>query len=125
MSVLQEFLLPPIPQLLGLDASAATQQQGGFGGSISSTLALPAAAAGGLMMQAWNLTGMLTGSGLGGSRSQNPGGAAGGAGGGAAQQGHAAAAVGDAISKAQQIRDSLYGQQLMQGYDPHELRMVS
>ena len=30
----------------------------------------------------------------------------------------------DAISRAQQLRDQLYGQQLMQGFDPQELRMV-
>lgn len=115
---LQEFLLPSIPELLGLDAPLSQQQQAGYG-SGSSAYALPGA--GGLMLQAWNFTGMLTGGGLG-SRSQNPGGAGGQ--GSTGQQGHAAAAVDDAISRALQLRDQLYGQQLMQGFDPQELRMV-
>lgn len=147
----QEFLLSPIPLLLGLDApeaagSSSSQQQqpysfGSFGGNSSSgggsggALALPGAGAGGLMLQAWNFTSMLTGGGSGG-RGQNPaaGGTTGraggpggqGGGGSSAQQGGqaAAAVVEDAISRAQQLRDQLYGQQLMQGFDPQELRMV-
>jgi hypothetical protein len=117
--LVQDLLLPPIPQLLGLDAPISQQQQAGCGGG-SSALSLPGAGAGGLMLQAWNFTGMLTGGGLG-SRSQNSGGASG----QGPSQGHAAAAVDDAISRALQLRDQLYGQQLMQGFDPQELRMVS
>lgn len=142
----QEFLLPPIPQLLGLDVpeaaagSSISQQQYSFGcnsrssgGSSVGALALPGAGAGGLMLQAWNFTGMLSGGGLGGRGGQNPaaGGGQGGGGRSSVQQGQgggggqaAAAVVEDAISRAQQLRDQLYGQQLMQGFDPQELRMV-
>lgn len=99
------------------------------------------------MLQAWNFTGMLTGGGVGGQNPNSSGaGVGGGVGGGAGgqQQGggsgsgsgsggqyqqhgqhhHAAAAVDDAISRAQQYREQLYGQQLMQGFDPQEMRMV-
>jgi hypothetical protein len=125
--LLQEFLLPPIAQLLGLEASSAKQPGSSTAGS--SAFALPSGA-GGLMMQAWNLPGMLAGGGFGSRGSQNPGSSgsgrqAGGQGSSQQQQGHAAAAVDDAISRAQQLRDQLYGQQLMQGFDPQELRMVS
>jgi hypothetical protein len=122
---LQELLLTPIPQLLGLNTpSNQQQQQQGLPGSAAGG----SSAAGPLLLQAWNFTGMLTGGGLGNRGGQNPAGGPGhdgGQGGNAAfQQGHSAAAVDDAISKAHWLRERLYGQQLMQGFDPQELRMV-
>lgn len=115
---LQDYLLPPIPELLGLDVPTRSQTQQQYGLS-SSALALPGAGAGGLMMQAWNLPGML-----GGSRGQNPSYGSRDAGQGSAQQGQSVAVVDDAIRKAQSLRDQLYGVQLMQRFDPQELRMV-
>lgn len=115
---LQDYLLPPIPELLGLDVPTRSQTQQQYGPS-SSALALPGAGAGGLMMQAWNLPGML-----GGSRGQHPGYGSRDPGQGSAQQGQSVAVVDDAIRKAQLLRDQLYGVQLMQRFDPQELRMV-